>query len=76
MPSNPLIILLIILGVAAVVSIIAFSIYRFLHPKLTDEIIEDKEKQYVQEELDRILKPIEDEKTAQEVSEYVDKEDE
>ena len=30
--SNPLIILLIILGIAAVVAIVAFGIYRYLHP--------------------------------------------
>ena len=74
---NPLIVLLIILGIAAIVSIVAFSIYRFMHPKLNStESAEEKEKKYVQEELDRILQPIEDEEMAQRVSEYKDKEDE
>lgn len=71
--SNPLIILLIILGVAAVVAIVAFGIYRYLHPKLNEE--KPSEEQFIQEELDRVLQPIEDEETAKEVSEYVDKED-
>lgn len=70
---NPLIILLIILGIAAIVAGVAFGIYRTLHPKLNDE--KPTEEQFVQEELDRILQPIEDEETAQKVNEYVDKED-
>ena len=69
----PLVILLIILGVAAIVAVVAFGIYRYLHPKLNDQ--KPSEEQFVQEELDRILQPIEDEETAKKVNEYVDKED-
>ena len=70
---NPLLLLLIILGIAAIVAIVAFGIYRYLHPKLNET--KPTEEQFVQEELDRILQPIEDEETAQKVNEYVDKED-
>lgn len=65
---------LIILGVAAIIGIISFIIHRVLHPKLKQE--KKDEKKIAQEELDRILVPIEDEKTAKEVENYKDKEDE
>lgn len=71
--TNPLIILLIILAIAAVVAIVAFGIYRYLHPKLNEP--KPSEDEFVQEELDRVLQPIEDEETAKKVNEYVDKED-
>lgn len=66
---QPVVILLIILGVAAVIAIVAFIIYRLLHLKIKDG---DKksDKEIAQEELDRILQPIDDEETAKKVSEY------
>lgn len=70
---NPLLLLLIIVGIAAIVAVVAFGIYRYLHPKLNEE--KPSEEEFVQEELDRILKPIEDDETAKKVNEYVDKED-
>ena len=70
---NPLLLLLIILGIAAIVAVVAFAIYRYLHPKLNEQ--KPTEDQFVQEELDRILQPIEDDETAKQVNEYVDKED-
>ena len=64
----------IILGAAGIIAIVAFAIYRILKPKLK---VDDKpsEEQLVQEEMDRLLKPIEDEKTAKAVSEYKDEEE-
>lgn len=72
---NPLIILAIIVGSFALIALLAFIIYRLLHPKLKDE---DKptDEQMLQESLDRVLEPIEDEKTAEAVASYHDKEDE
>ena len=71
---NPLIILAIIVGSFALIALLAFIIYRLLHPKLKDE---DKptDEQMLQESLDRVLEPIEDEKTAEAVASYHDKED-
>lgn len=72
---NPVIILLIIIAIAAVIAVLAFAIHRFLNPKLKAD---DKpsEEQSVQEELDRLLKPIEDEETARQVSAYKDEDEE
>ena len=72
---NPVIILLIVIGAFALIAIVAFVIYRLLRPKLKDENKEQKtEQDYAQEELDRILQPVEDEKSAKEIQDY--KEDE
>jgi flagellar biosynthesis/type III secretory pathway M-ring protein FliF/YscJ len=67
--NQPVIILLIILGVAAIIAIIAFIIYRILHLKLKDEEKKD-DKEIAKEELDRILQPIDDEELSKEISEY------
>lgn len=71
---NPLIVLGIIVGVFAVIAVIAFVIYRKLNPKLKED--KPSEEQYVQEELDRVLVTVEDEETAKQINEYKDKEDE
>lgn len=69
-----LIIFLIVIGAAALIAIVAFLIHRLMHPKLKDE--KKDEAEFVKEELDRILVPIDDKKTAEEISNYHDKEDE
>ena len=68
------IIFLIILGAAAVIALVAFLIYLYLKPKLKKD---DKptEEQIVREEMDRILKPIDDEETAKAVEQYKDEEE-
>ena len=66
-------IFVIILAVAGAVAGIAFGIYRLMHPKLKEEPRDTSHD--VQESLDRILEPVEDEKTAQEISNYKEKED-
>ncbi len=65
--------LIAIVSVSAIIAIVAFVLHRFLHPKLKDE---DKlsEKEIAQQELDRILQPVEDEKTAQQINNYKDDE--
>ena len=66
----------VILGIAAVIAISAFVIYRLLHPKLKQEKPTEEEKaHFVEEELNRYLKPVEDEETAKKISEYKDEED-
>ena len=71
---NAGLIFLIILGAAAVIALVAFLIYLYLKPKLKKD---DKpsDEQIVREEMDRILKPIEDEETAKAVEEYKDEEE-
>ena len=63
-----------IIAVAALIAIVAFVIHRFLHPKLKSENEKPSDEQMMQEELDRVLQPIEDEKTAEEVNNYKDEE--
>ena len=70
----PFVIFIIILVVAGVVALAAFGIYRLLHPKLKEEPRDTTHD--VEEELDRVLQPIEDEKVAKEVSQYKEEEDE
>ena len=70
-----LVIFLIVLGVAAVIALLSFVLYRFLRPRLKEN---DKpsEKEIVDEEMNRILQPIDDDETAKAVNEYKDEDDE
>ena len=72
--GTSLLIFLIVLGAAAAIGIVAFLIYLYLKPKLKKD---DKpsEEQIVQEEINRVLKPIEDDETAKAVEDYKDEED-
>ncbi len=75
MPQS-LLTFLIILTICAVIAIVAFALYRLFHPKLKEnKPTEEQKEQFLQEELDRVLKPIEDEETAKKVSEYKDDEE-
>lgn len=65
----------IILGITALIAVVAFIIYRFTHPKLKTDDNKKTEKDYAAEELDRILQPIDDEETAKEVSNYKEEDD-
>lgn len=67
-------IFLIVLGFFALIAIVAYIIYRILRPRLKDEDKKKTDEENVQEELDRILQPVEDEKIAEEIKNY--KEDE
>lgn len=67
-------IFLIVLGFFAVVAIVAYVIHRILRLRLKDKEDEKDEQQLAQEELDRILQPVEDEKIAKQIEDY--KEDE
>ncbi len=72
--SDGLIIFLVVLGVVVAIALIAFLIYLYLKPRLRRD---DKptEEQIVHEELERYLKPIEDEEVAKKVEQYKDDEE-
>ena len=73
MPKE-LIILLAILGFTGLIALVSFIVYRYTHPRLKDT---DKptEEEVLQEEMDRLLKPIEDEETRKEIEQYKEKDD-
>ena len=71
MPEG-LVILLVVLGFTAVIAILAYIIYRVLRPKLKEE--KPSEEEILQDELNRVLQTVEDEKAAEEIAKY--KEDE
>ena len=72
--NSSLIIFLIVVGSALVIGGVSFGIYFMLKPKLKKD---DKptEEQVVQEEMQRVLKPIEDDETAKAVEEYKDEDE-
>ena len=69
--SQELMIFLVVLAVVVVVAGVAFLLYLYLKPKLKKD---DKptEEQILHEEMDRYLKPIDDEETAKAVEQYKD----
>lgn len=71
MPQS-IIILLVILGVAGAIALLAFIIYRVLRPKLKEEKPSDE--QILQDEMNRVLQDVEDPEAARQISNY--KEDE
>ena len=71
--ASTFIILGVIIGVMAVIALFAFIIHRYSHPKLKEE--KPNQEQILNEEMNRILKPIDDEDLAKEISEYKDEED-
>ena len=70
------VIFLIILGTVAAVALSAFLIYFLaLRPKLKKEDDKPTEEQILREEMDRVLKPIDDEETAKAVEQYKDEDE-
>ncbi len=72
--NSPVVILLLILGCAALIAVIALIIYKILHPKLKQDKKIDEEKA-LQEELNRVLEPIDDEKISKDIQNYQSDED-
>ena len=68
--NSGIITLVAIIVAAALIAIIAFVIHRVMHPKLKSDNEKPSEEQIMQEELDRVLQPVDDEETAKEISEY------
>ena len=64
----------IIVGVVVVIALVAFVIYRLTHPKLKADD-KPEEQEIINEELSRILKPIDDDELAKKVNEYEDKDE-
>ena len=69
---QPLLIFLIVIGVVAIIGIVAFVIYRLLRPRLKEE--KPSEEEILQDEMKRVLQDVEDEDVAKQISDY--KEDE
>ena len=72
--NSGIITLVAILVAAALIAIVAFVIHRVMHPKLKSDNEKPSEEQIMQEELDRVLQPVDDEETAKEISEYKEEE--
>ena len=72
---TPVGVFFIVLGSVAFIALLAFLLYLYIRPKLK---IDDKpsDEQLLEEEMNRLLKPIDDDDTAKAVSEYKDEEDE
>ena len=69
---NPVIIFLIVLGVAAIIALLAFIIYRTILPRLKEE--KPSEEEILQDEMKRVLQDVEDEEVAKQISDYKDDE--
>lgn len=67
--TNPVIVLLIIIGIAAVIALAAYIVYKLLHPKLKKDIEVDEDTA-LREELDRVLEPVEDEDIKKQIEDY------
>ena len=65
---NTLIIFLIVVGVAAIIGLVAFIIYRTLRPRLKEE--KPSEEEILQDEMKRVLQDVEDEEVAKQISDY------
>ena len=72
--NSGIITLVAIIVAAALIAIIAFVIHRVMHPKLKSDNERPSDEQIMQEELDRVLQPVDDEETAREISEYKEEE--
>lgn len=72
--GKELLVLVAIIAVAGTIALVSFLLYRYLHPKMKQTEVVD-EKEAVKEELERILEPVEDDKIADEIANYVDDED-
>ena len=64
-----LVVLAIIIGTFAAIALVAFIIYKMLHPKFKDEDKVD-EKEAVRENLNRVLEDVEDPETAEKIANY------
>ena len=69
---NTLIIFLIVVGVAAIIGLVAFIIYRTLRPRLKEE--KPSEEEILEDEMKRVLQDVEDEEVAKQISDYKDDE--
>ncbi len=73
---NPLIILGIIVGVAALIAIIAFSIHKTMSLKIKDDNSKPTEEEVREEEISRVLQQVDDEEVAKQIQDYKQNDDE
>ena len=66
-PKELLIFIIVVAGVG-IIGVIAFIIYSVLRPKLKDD--KPSEEEILQDELNRVLQDVEDEKTAEQIKNY------
>ena len=71
---TPVGVFFIVLGGVALIALVSFILFRILRPKLKQDD-KPEESQIVDEELNRILKPIDDDEVAKEVEQYQDKDE-
>lgn len=71
----PILVLGIILAIAAVIALVAFSIYKFLNPKLKKDEDTVSEADAVKEELDRVLEDVTDTDVAESIANYTEEDD-
>jgi hypothetical protein len=71
----PILVLGIILAIAAVIALVAFSIYKFLNPKLKKDEDTVNEADAVKEELDRVLEDVTDTDVAESIANYTEEDD-
>ena len=69
---NALIIFLIVVGVAGVIALVTFIIYRTIRPRLKEE--KPTEEEILEDEMKRVLQDVEDEEVAKQISDYKDDE--
>ena len=67
MPQS-IIILIAVIATAGLIALVAFIIYRVLRPRLKEEKPSDE--QILQDEMNRVLKDVEDPETAKQISVY------
>lgn len=65
----------IVIGIVIVIALVAFFVHLALRNKVKDNE-KPNDEEALKQEMDRILKPIDDEETARHVAEYKDEEDE
>ncbi|MCD8204767.1 MAG: hypothetical protein LUC16_02965 [Coprobacillus sp.] len=67
--SSTVIILIAVIVAAAVIAVVAYIIYRAVNPRLKDDG-KPSDEEIAEEELNRVLSPVEDEETILAMSEY------
>ena len=70
-----LIILAVVVGTVGAIALVSYLLYRFLNPKLKSDKETLDENVATQQELDRVLEPIEDDTVAQQVADYEESDD-
>lgn len=65
-----LIALVAVIGAAGAIALVTFLIHRFLNPKMKEDKTKEDEEIALQQEIDRVLQPIDDDEVAGQVANY------